>query len=182
MVKIEKPDDEDEDGYLIHNYYYSASYNGGFQYQLGSLDNKSRYTSSNKSEYGSFGAGSYSDYNQWRRQLALVAGYGDVENVWNDESFDTTKNFINLRYLKLKKIDDPDYECNVVKPFYELISFSDCEGLIGTEVCKKLYEDFVLFDDKAKETTTQDHYFYKKYLEWKEAFRVASDNGFVSFH
>ena len=41
MVKIEKPDDEDEDGYLIHNYYYSASYNGGFQYQLGSLDNKS---------------------------------------------------------------------------------------------------------------------------------------------
>ena len=89
MVKIEKPDDEDEDGYLIHNYYYSASYNGGFQYQLGSLDNKSRYTSSNKSEYGSFGAGSYSDYNQWRRQLALVAGYGDVENVWDDESFDT---------------------------------------------------------------------------------------------
>lgn len=172
MVKVENPDDEDEDG-------YSASYNGEFQYQLGSLDNKSRYTSSNNSEYNSFCAGSYSGYNQWRRELAVVAGYGSVENVWSDESFDTTEKFINLRYLKLKKIDDPNFDCKIVKPFYELINFSDCEGLIGPEVCKKLYEDFVLFEDKAKE---EDEYFYRKYCDWKEAFRVASYEGFVSFH
>lgn len=66
----------------------------------------------------------------------------------------------------------------IVKPFYELIFFSDCEGTIGYEICKKLYGDFVEFD---KISSMQDENFYNTYSKFKEAFRVASDNGVVVF-
>jgi len=53
----------------------------------------------------SFAAGSYSGYGQWRQNLAKVAGYKSAEEAW---------------------------ELNG-GPFWELIYFSDCDGVIGQE-------------------------------------------------
>ena len=149
-----------------------------YEYQLGSLKRNHLYDTTTNSLYGSFKAGSYGGYNQWRNELAKMAGYVDANEVWIDESFDTSKKF-NLRKDKLESLNGNIIE--KVKPFYELISFSDAEGVISSEVSKKLYKNFVDFDEQAK-VYMEDEWFYSKYSEWKEAFRIASKNGAVSFH
>lgn len=122
-------------------------------------------------------AGSYSGYNSWRNDLALAAGYeGGAEEVWGMGD-------------QLYQPDSP--------PFLELINFSDAEGVIGPDISKKLYNDFVDNEKKVKDevdkwflkihpTKSYDvedtKWFNQKYDEWKEAFRTASQNGFVSFH
>ena len=148
---------------------FSTNYNECFDYQLGSLKKFAQYDTTSESETGHFRAGSYSGYNQWRNELAIIAGYDSAEQVWED--FDS-----NIRLVKLKRIEGENAK---LKPFYEIINFSDAEGLIGPEICKKLYQDFIDFDDKAKE---KDSWIYEKYLKWKEAFKVASDDGLVAFH
>ena len=100
--------------------------------------------------------------------LATLAGYKSDESVWND--FDS-----ELRRVKLKTLEGEKIQ---MKPFYELIYFSDCEGIIGPEISKKLHQDFVDFHKKIK---GQDRMFIEKYKEWETAFRVASDNGLVKF-
>lgn len=167
VIKTEIQDDRmlDED----YEFYTSNHY----EYQLGSLNNNTYYMKTDDSEKGHFVAGSYSGYNEWRNNLAIMAGYESSENVWKDCTN------MNMRFLKLNKINNKEI---IFKPFYELINFSDCEGTFGPEISKKLYKDFVNFDDVAKEYSKDNHYFYKKYCEWKEAFRVASENGAVDFH
>ena len=79
----------------------------------------------------------------------------------------------------------------------ELINFSDAEGLIGPTISQKLYSDFVDYEDKVMNTVDQWYlkmvpgqewdlqevrWFKRLYEDWKEAFRIASDNGIVSFH
>ncbi len=116
-------------------------------------------------------AGSYSRYNEWRNQLAKFAGYPTIdierygqivtrydEYVWRQESGD----------------------------FWELIWFSDCESILGTATCKKLYNDFKLYLPKLDEFVcdypVQNDWFKQKYLEWLELFKFASENGCVYFH
>lgn len=110
-----------------------------------------------ENEHG-FRAGSYSSYNRWRDQLAHLAGYGCAENAW-----------------ALCKDGIP-----ADKPFIELINFSDCEGTIGSKTATKLLTDFEKYDKVAMEV--EDPWFYDLYTEWKTAFQMAADNGFVSFH
>jgi hypothetical protein len=151
-----------------------------FDYQLGSLKVGALYKLTPESKSDGFRAGSYGGYSQWRGNLAKIAGYESDESVWKDFNRE-------LRYVKLKKIENHKIE---MKPFYELIFFSDCEGVIGPEICKKLYQDFVNFEDKVKyeyswpfwDFEDSFFYFYELYIKWREAFRVASDNGLVSFH
>lgn len=162
---VESNDKTFEDGLFIHDSF--------LEYQLGSLKKLYVYDLTEKSESGSFRAGSYSGYNFWRNKLAIFAGYGSAENVWKKYNFMSN----GMRYFKLKKISNEEVN---IEPFVELIYFSDCEGIIGPEICKKLYEDFVKFDDEAQKVDYG--YFYEKYLDWKEAFRVASDGGLVHFH
>lgn len=154
---------------------FYTEYNSYFIYQLGTLRKNSIYMMSDLSEKYSFSIGSYSFYNKWRNDLAIMAGYMDAKNVWNDKSFKPN----NLRLIKLNKINNKEI---IIKPFYELIKFSDCEGLIGNIVCKKLYQDFVDFDDAAKIFGDRLPYFYDKYCNLKEVFRFASDDGLVYFH
>jgi len=149
-----------------------------FTYQLGSLIREHLYDTTPSSHYGGFRAGSYGGYNQWRNNLAKMAGYNDAEEVWQDETFDSFK-VCNNRKDKLDSINGEIVER--IKPFYELINFSDAEGSIGPEIAKKLYEDFVNFDEQAQNYTEED-WFYKLYEEWKEAFKIASENGAVLFH
>lgn len=65
-------------------------------------------------------------------------------------------------------------------PFYELIMYSDCEGVIGTECSIKLANDFKTYDIDA--CSMLDEYSYRKYKEWREMFEFASENGAVKFH
>ena len=150
-----------------------------FEYQLGGLDKKFVYNLTKESEYGSFRAGSYGGYNRWRDELGNMMGYnGSVYEEFSEQSFKKYP----LRARKLENIQGK--KIKLPKPFYELICFSDCEGVIGPEVAKKLYKDFCDYYDIAKEHIKEkwDGWFYEKYKEWKEAFRVASENGAVHFH
>lgn len=95
-----------------------------------------------------FRAGSYSGYNQWRDWLASISGWGTAKRCWSGKQTEG--------------------------PFYELINFSDCEGVIGPQVAAKLAQDFQDFADKA--------WYDTRYKDWQKAFVMAADGGAVSFH
>ncbi len=141
-------------------------------------------------QYTSFRAGSYSGYGTWRDWLAqatmggILGKTGGATTMW-------------------ASADGGDYGL----PFMELINFSDAEGLIGPVASKKLYGDFRRYerdimdwmDEKYLSRTPISHsswrdeedtpldkgdfeWFQRQYQEWKNAFRIASDNGIVMFH
>lgn len=103
-----------------------------------------------------FRAGSYSGYNRWREQLSFMATGLNPRTIWNNED----------RYRNV--------------PFFELIDFSDCEGIIGPTVAAKLAADFAAYQDKADRHS--DEYFRQKYADWRKAFLLAADGGMVAFH
>ena len=126
---------------------------------------------------GDFGhrAGSYSGYNEWRRLLAKAALGMSDEEVWNKVDSGVGYNEI---------------------PFGELINFSDADGTIGPISSRKLYDDFVQYEEKVMKMLDRFylkfeeyeidgdtyHWFKQKYKDWMETFRVASNNGAVIFH
>lgn len=63
---------------------------------------------------------------------------------------------------------------------YELIMFSDCEGYIGSVVSNKLAQDFQDLEVTAKKKLEERD--LNIFLEFKNAFELASHNGCVSFH
>ena len=65
-------------------------------------------------------------------------------------------------------------------PFYELINYSDCEGVIGTMCSTKLAKDFNDYEEQA--CSHLEGYNLTKYYEWKKMFELASNNGAVKFH
>lgn len=103
-----------------------------------------------------FRAGSYSGYNSWREELAAMALSVTPREIWNN----------------------PDRFSGM--PFVELINFSDCEGHLGSEVCKKLLKDFDTFVAKAEQIEVD--YFFELYQNWHKAFRMAANNGYIDFH
>ena len=122
-----------------------------------------------------FRAGSYSGYGEWRDLLARLALDMGSEGVWN-------------------KIDSGEGYGEI--PFSEVINFSDADGIIGPVASKKLHNDFVnyekdimkkldryylKFEDFEIDGETYE-WFKQKYNDWKEAFRIASNNGAVIFH
>lgn len=112
-----------------------------------------------------FRAGSYGGYNAWREELARIAGY-----PLTDYS----------KYERISKRHDAGAWAVESGPFWELINFSDCEGVIGPLVSAKLAKDFSDFDAVAK--LSEKAYFYEMYSQWREAFEMASNNGAVDFH
>jgi len=114
--------------------------------------------------YG-FAAGAYSSYNHWRDQLAQLAGY-------------------RLTTFTCYGRDEQSYAAacwqGAEGPFSELINFSDCDGVIGSTVSKKLAKDFS--DFQAKADGHGDALFRQKYAEWRKAFDMAADTGAVVFH
>lgn len=105
----------------------------------------------------SFRAGSYSGYNEWRAWLSVLALGVAPSDVWAESSI---------------------YED---KPFYRLINFSDCEGIIGPVYAKQLAKDFAAFQSKADAAECND-WFKAKYTDWRKAFELAADGGYVDFH
>jgi len=104
----------------------------------------------------SFRAGSYSGYTEFRKQLAEGAGL-DLSAIWADP---------------LGHQDEP---------FFELLNFSDCEGTIGPEAAKDLYEDFLKYRTAFISKQRGDEYAIERYDNWTEACRLASDGGLISF-
>ena len=155
MRKLSVKEYEEEGGYKVAE---------NFTEQAKSLNSRSFYEPMD--ELFSFRAGSYSGYNQWRLLLCKFAHGVDINTYWDD----------NEKYKG--------------SPFRELIYFSDCEGVIDSEVSEKLYHDFVDGEEKVlkklKDNYGVDYYagmFRKTYNDFKEAFKLASENkGFVVFH
>lgn len=104
-----------------------------------------------KDSFG-FRAGSYGGYNEWRNDLAKLAGYGGADDCWNNHTSG---------------------------PFYELINFYDNEGTIGPVIAAKLAKDFSEHHEMA---AIVGGFFFKSYCDWQKAFKMAADNGAVDFH
>lgn len=138
---------EDWDNFLIVR-------GGHFPAHIAGLEDGGVYT------YGSdsynFRAGSYSGYNDFRNELAHLAGFEAADGRYAETAWASTEG-----------------------PFWELINFSDCEGQIGPVVSAKLLKDFQAFDEKAKH---KDEHFYDLYKDFTRAFTLASDHGLVDFH
>lgn len=99
-------------------------------------------------------------YNEWRAILSkLVVGEDILKKGKNESGFKD-------------------------KPFFEILNFSDCEGIIGPKTSKKLFGDFIKYEEKAKEysSDTSNEGFYDNYKKWKEIFELASsEKGVVCF-
>jgi hypothetical protein len=109
-----------------------------------------------------FRAGSYMGYNHWRNHLAKMAGYASDEQVFN-------------------------LPPHVSGAFIEHISFTDCDGVIGSVTSAKLAKDYAAFQSQAeKYAQTLDgdwvEFFIRAYNNWRKAFEIAAENGAVRFH
>jgi hypothetical protein len=123
-----------------------------------------------KEERGSrrfgFRAGSYTGYGEWRELLCQYVHEVKIEEVWEH-----TKKWAG-------------------KPFIELIDFPDNEGTIGPETSAKLAKDFADWDERLKEKSgkapaggfDQGNWWHMRYKDWRKAFELAADGGFVTFH
>lgn len=71
--------------------------------------------------------------------------------------------------------------------FNELIDFSDCEGVIGSIVSKKLYEDFSSNAESFKKWVHRkfdaydSEWLLRMYRKFESAFEIAKDGGAVEF-
>lgn len=105
-----------------------------------------------------FHAGSYGGYNEWREELARRAGYpvgdGDERHRHSSGAWAAGGG-----------------------PFWELIHFSDSEGVIGPVVSAKIANDFATFQDAAGKVG----WFAECYAKWRRAFEMAADGGAVYF-
>lgn len=109
----------------------------------------------------SFRAGSYSGYNQWREDLAKLAGYPVADSY------------------RGRRHDQGAWNATE-GPFWELIHMSDCEGVIGPVTSAKLAKDFAEFQERAN--AFGGDYWRERYALWREAFEMAAQNGAVDFH
>lgn len=107
----------------------------------------------------------YSGYNRWREDLAKLAGWPLTE-------------YEGYGGMKSKCHAAGAWEATE-GPFWELIQFSDCEGMIGTAICQKLAKDFSDWQEKAD--AIEDEYWRQGYAAMRKAFEIGSDGGLVRF-
>ncbi len=108
-----------------------------------------------------FRAGSYVWYGGWREWLANQVG----ASFWKRTSMAWAH-------------PTPLQPIQKIHAFYELVWFSDCEGCIGPETCRKLAADFVYYDNKVQGDEQQ----MRVYRNFEKAFVLAAGSGAVSFH
>ncbi len=128
-----------------------------------------------RSKYHGFNAGSYSGYGLFRSTLAQYSMDVDTYGQGRGEEFE--------------KAWEAVYEA-VDKPFFEVINFSDCEGVFYGDACDKLYNDFemcradwtVWLEAETPFPAYERDYFVTKYDNFTKAFALGRENGIVSFH
>ena len=112
-----------------------------------------------------FRAGSYSGYNGFRNRLSKALLGVEASAVWEDPA---------------------TFEG---RPGYEMIDFSDCEGVISSSVADKLRQDLIENRDVFKEHLTEVFGQHLDEIEWDMgvydnfiyAFELASENGIVIY-
>lgn len=103
-----------------------------------------------------FPCGPYSSYGEWRARLCRAILSVEPQAVWqNEEQF-------------------------AAEPFYELINFSDCEGVIGPLSSGRLAAAFK--ENREKFALIADGYDLKLYDNFASAFALAAHDGAVDFH
>jgi len=107
----------------------------------------------------------YGAHYRFRDNLAELAGYPEATS--NDDRGDTG------HHIYVWQNPKPG-------PFYELIYFSDCEGIIGSDAATRLSKDFAQYQEKANQI--DEEYFKELYSSWRKAFEYASESGAVLFH
>lgn len=132
-----------------------------------------------------FRAGSYSSYNTWRDMLAQMAGYARMEDdAWRKHLVKAAGG--TELYRELKHPYAATAWAAESGSFWELINFSDCEGVIGAVTSAKLVQDFKEHERKAaafSNCLSSDWCddFFELYEKWQEAFTLASQGGAVCF-
>ncbi len=108
-----------------------------------------------------FRAGPCSSYSFWRKELGNFVGYPNLkETIWK----------------KPKEHKDV--------PFKEILWFSDCEGIMNSQVCTDLYKDFADHFEAAQNhdhNPPQYYHWAQLYNEFKKAFELAKENGVLVF-
>lgn len=104
-----------------------------------------------------FRAGSYGGYSAFRRELAVLGGWHSDEHCFDEKGC---------------------APAGTTHAFGELVSFSDCEGVLGPVVSRKLLEDFRCHADRAR---GNGQVFQLLYGRWQSAFEYAADGGCVYF-
>lgn len=133
----------------------------------------------------SFRAGAYSGYGRFRNILAQCTLGVTEDTIWEAQDI----------YMN--------------QPFFNLINFSDCEGVIGPDYSAALFEDFRDNRDRFIRNLKQEidftkvtenpialepefildlelsdgdiEYYIEKYDDWMQAFELAKDGGIVQF-
>jgi len=147
-------------------------FGGHFADRLGSLVDGEYYEGELSDAH--FGCG-YGRYGVFREMLAQLAGYAPKNT---EEPKPGENDFMGRLYA----FHHPHFVATLNSdggPFYELINFSDCEGYIGPECCKKLADDFESFSDAAD--NHDNEWFKEKYFDMKRLFLDGSQSGYVRF-
>ncbi|TCB60204.1 hypothetical protein E0J20_09430 [Rhizobium leguminosarum bv. viciae] len=107
---------------------------------------------------------------------------GTLENGWYEfedvESPDFNINYSAYSDWRQELADMAGFTGKKADPFYYIIWFSDCQGVIGPEASAKLAQDFEAFDQIASKKSPT---FYRRYRTFADAFAYATDGGFVKF-
>ncbi len=106
----------------------------------------------------------YGGHSRWRDTLAKISGWPMAQYTF---------------FGKVEECYAAGAWAAQEGPFWELINFSDCEGFIGSDACKKLAQDFIAYREVAAK---EDADFYARYLLWQEAVVFASNDGALQFH
>lgn len=150
-------------------------YQGYFPHQAGNLAEGSYYSAEETGCHVGIGYIGYSHFREW---LAKVAGYEKKEipkPEFGDDDYENKSYF--HRNPHIGRVYEGEYGDG--SPFIEMIAFSDCEGFVCAEICKKLYVDFENSLESAKSEGNEN--FLKKYKEFMGVFKAASENGFVKY-
>lgn len=159
IKKTKTPHDEITSDHWFGNW-FSAWVNPDFPGRADDIEHGAVYIYDDCTEHDV----GYAKHYWWRNKLAKMAGYPVAKA---DMGYCEAKNHL----AGACQADGG--------PFYELINFSDVEGVIGTEVSKKLLADFIRFEEDSEMLGGE---FSTIYQCWKAAFEMASENGCVRFH
>lgn len=113
---------------------------------------------------------SYSTYNAFRELIAKLAGYPKM-------SYKETASSVTVKYAHAAGAWDVSRG-----PFWELINFSDCEGIIGPKTSAKLVKDFDKFKNELSKDEFSNPSFVQFYNELRNLFDFASKSGVVIYH
>lgn len=109
----------------------------------------------------------YRGYGNTNHTCSSYSGHSYLRDLIADKFLDTTPEEIWVNPDEFKD-----------KPFFELINFSDCEGVLGPVACRNLADDF----NSHPDLDSGDSFYDELYKDFGKSFNIAADTGVVVFH